>query len=179
MNGATWLYEHKQNHKKSSLKLLVRFWNNLIEMFLEWPFSESFLKFWSVNKHGISECRLLALYRHKEILVMSSLKATKKKLARAISKIRWAIQGHLGPLVSHEEILKKSSSLKPLIRFWNNFIEMFLFKSCSGNFDLSINLSLARGGYLHCTDIKKFLWILLWKQPPPPKKKKMTRDKKD
>ena len=80
-------YEHKQNLKKSSLKLLVRFWNNLIEVFLEWPFSELFLKFWSVNKHGISEWRLLALYRHKEILVNSSLKATKKKkLARAISK---------------------------------------------------------------------------------------------
>ena len=65
---------------------MVRFWNNLIEMFLEWPFSELFLKFWSVNKHGISEWRFLALYRHKEILVSSFLKATKKKLARAISK---------------------------------------------------------------------------------------------
>ena len=39
-----------------------------------------------VNKHGISEWRLLALYRHKEILVNSFLKATKKKLARAMSK---------------------------------------------------------------------------------------------
>ena len=76
--GATWLYEHKQIPKKSSQKLLVRFWNNLIEMFLEWPFSELFLKFWSVNKYGISEWRLLALYRHKEIPVNSSLKATKK-----------------------------------------------------------------------------------------------------
>ena len=84
-SGEWGLYEHKQNHKKSSLKLLVRFWNNLIEMFLEWPFSELFLKFWSVNKHGISEWRLLALYRHKEIHVNSSLQMT-KKMARAISK---------------------------------------------------------------------------------------------
>ena len=91
--GATWLYEHKQNHKKSSLKLLVRFWNYLIEMFLEWPFSELLLKFWSVNKHGISEWRLLALYRHKEILVNSFLKATKKKLGRAISKNQVSNQG--------------------------------------------------------------------------------------
>ena len=81
--GVTWQYEHKQNHKESSLKLLVRFWNNLIEIFLEWPFSELFLKFWSVNKHGISEWRLLALYRHKEILVNSSLKATKKKIGKS------------------------------------------------------------------------------------------------
>ena len=72
-------YEHKQIPKKSCLKVLVRFWNNLIEIFLEWPFSELFLKFWSVNKHGISEWGLLALYRLKEILVNSSLKATKKK----------------------------------------------------------------------------------------------------
>ena len=81
--GAIWLNEHKQNHKKSSLKLLVRFWNNLIEIFLEWPFSELFLKFWSVNKHGISEWRLLALYRHEEILVSSSLKPTKKKTGKS------------------------------------------------------------------------------------------------
>ena len=33
-----------------------------------------------------SEWRLLALYRHKEILVNSSLKTTRKKMARAISK---------------------------------------------------------------------------------------------
>ena len=53
-----------RNRWSDSLKLLVRFWNNLIEMFLERPFSELFLKFWSDNKHGISEWRLLALYRH-------------------------------------------------------------------------------------------------------------------
>ena len=100
--GATWLYEHKQNHKKSSQKLLVRFWNNLIEMFLEWPFSELFLKFWSVNKHSISEWRLLALYRHKEILVNSSMKARKKNWLEQSQKIKWAIQGHLGPLVSYD-----------------------------------------------------------------------------
>ena len=43
-----------------------------------------------VNKHGISEWGLLALYRHKEILVNSSLKATKKKKkwARVISKVQ-------------------------------------------------------------------------------------------
>ena len=86
--------------KKSSLKVLVRFWNNLIEMFLEWPFSKLFLKFWSVNKHGISEWRLLALYKHKEIVVNSFLKATKKKnWLEQSQKIGWAIQGHLGPLV--------------------------------------------------------------------------------
>ena len=97
-----YINKHKQNHKKSSLKLLVRFWNNLIEVFLEWPLSELFFKFWSVNKHSISEWRLLALYRHKEILVNSSLKATKKNWLEQSQKIRWAIQGHLGPIVFSE-----------------------------------------------------------------------------
>ena len=36
----------------------------------------------------------------KEILVNSSLKATKKNWLEQSQKIRWAIQGHLGPLVS-------------------------------------------------------------------------------
>ena len=108
--GATWLYEHKQNHKKSSLKLLVRFWNNLIEMFLEWPFSELFLKFWSVNKHGITVWRLLALYRHKEIHVNSSLKATKKNWLQQSQKIRWAIQSHLGPLVMSRDHISFSDN---------------------------------------------------------------------
>ena len=118
--GATWPYEHKQIPKKSSLKLLVRFWNNLIEMFLEWPFSELFLKFWSVDKHGtcISEWRLLALYRHKEVLVNSSLKTTKKKWLDQSQKIRWAIQDYLGPLVS----LKMSITMF----YWRNDTPSFV-----------------------------------------------------
>ena len=84
---------------KIFFETIGQIWNNLIEMFLEWPFSELFLKFWFVNKHDISELRLLAPYRHKEILVNSSLKATKKNWLEQSQKIRWAIQGHLGPLV--------------------------------------------------------------------------------
>ena len=61
------------------LKPLVRLRNNFIEMLLGWPFSKLFVKFWSIHKHGISECGLLALYKHIEILVNSSLKAEKKK----------------------------------------------------------------------------------------------------
>ena len=48
-------------------------------MFLELTLFRIVLEILIVNKHGISEWRLLALYRHKEILVNSSLKATKKK----------------------------------------------------------------------------------------------------
>ena len=39
-------------------------------------FQKWFAKFLSLNKHGISEWGLLALYGHKEILVNSSQKAT-------------------------------------------------------------------------------------------------------
>ena len=35
------LYWHEEILKKSSLRPLVRFWNNFTEMFLEWPFSKS------------------------------------------------------------------------------------------------------------------------------------------
>ena len=51
------------------------------------PFQNLFTKFRSVNKDGISEWGLLALYKHIAILVNSSLKAT-KKLAMVISKIQ-------------------------------------------------------------------------------------------
>ena len=32
-----------------------------------------------------------------------------------------------------------------------------LFKNCLQNFDLSINMALVNGGFLHYTDMKKFL----------------------
>ena len=86
--GATWLYEHKQIPKKYSLKLLVRFWNNLIEMFLEWPFPELFLKFLSVNKHGISEWRLLALYRQRNSCKFFSENKQKKKRGGGLSNFK-------------------------------------------------------------------------------------------
>ena len=88
------LYAHEQILKTSSLKPLVRFWNNFTEMFFGWPFSKIVGEIWSVNKHGICEWGLLALYGHKEILVNSSPKAQKKKWPWYSQKFRWAIQGH-------------------------------------------------------------------------------------
>ena len=32
-----------------------------------------------------------------------------------------------------------------------------LFKNCSQSFDLSVNMALVNGGFLHYTDMKKFL----------------------
>ena len=80
----------------------------------------------------------------------------------------WSVHKHgsgewgLLALYRHEEeILKKSSSLKPLVRIWNNFTVMFLvwpfLKNCSQNFDHSINMALVNGGFLHYTDMKKFI----------------------
>ena len=68
------LYRHEETLKKSSsLKLLIRFWNNFTGMFLGWPFSKLVheilihQKTWSPLGGG-----LFALYRHKEILKKSS-----------------------------------------------------------------------------------------------------------
>ena len=66
----------------------------------------------------------------------------------------------------HEEILK-SSSLELLVRFWNNFTEMFLgwpFAKIVHKILISTNMTLVNWGYLHYTDMKKFLKVLLlWK----------------
>ena len=63
-------------------------------------------------------------------------------------------------LYRHVEILKKSS-LKPLLRFWNSFAGLFLSwpfsKFVCKNFDPSIIMALVNGGFLHYTDMKKFL----------------------
>ena len=34
-----------------------------------------------------------------------------------------------------------------------------LFKKCLQNFDLSINMALVNGGFLHYTDMKKFMSV--------------------
>ena len=45
--------------------------------------------------------------------------------------------------------------------FHRNVPWVTLCKNCSRNFDLSINMALVCGGYVHYTDIKKFFRILL------------------
>ena len=49
------------------------------------------------------------------------------------------------------EIISKECSLD----------DMTLFKYCSRNFDPSLNMALVNGGFLHYTDMKKFLKNLL------------------
>ena len=67
----------------------------------------------------------------------------------------------------HNTDMKKF--LKYLLRNrWSDF-EIILqvcslgdpFQKCSRNFDLSINMALVNGGFLHCTDMKKFLKNLI------------------
>ena len=45
--------------------------------------------------------------------------------------------------------------------FYRNVPWVTLFKTCLRNFDPSINKALVNGGYLHYTDMKKFLKVLL------------------
>ena len=83
-----------------SPKPLGQFWPNLAGMFL----GRSSLK----NVHRIrQECFLVDLFQ---------------KLFRKL----WTVNKHgCGEWGLHEEIIKKSSFLKPLVWFWNNFTEMF------------------------------------------------------
>ena len=71
----------------------------------------------------------------------------------------WSVNpGEWGLLALYrlEKILKKSFSLKSLVRFWNNSTWMFLGWPNSWNFDLSINMALVNWGFLHYKDMKKF-----------------------
>ena len=58
------------------------------ECFLGYPFQKLSAKFLTVHTHGSGEWGLLALNGHKEILVNSPLKATKKKWLWSAKKFR-------------------------------------------------------------------------------------------
>ena len=68
----------------------------------------------------------------------------------------------------HYMDMKKKFLKNRLQNRWSDF-EIFhrnvpcvtLFKNCLQNFDLSINMALLNGGFLHYTDMKKFLKNLL------------------
>ena len=64
-------------------------------------------------------------------------------------------------IYGHEEILKKlflsKTAFQILKLFHRNVPWVTLFKNCSQNFDLSINMALVNGGFLHYTDMKKCL----------------------
>ena len=65
----------------------------------------------------------------------------------------------------HEDILKKSSSLKPLVRIWNYFTRFILvwpFQKLFTKF-WSVKKTLLPwgGGFFHCVTSKKFFKILL------------------
>ena len=65
---------------------------------------------------------------------------------------------------SHCRDMKKFLKNLLLRNCWSDFEiisqEYFMsdpFQNCSQNFDLSINMALVNGGFLHCRDMKKFL----------------------
>ena len=142
--GLLALYGHEEILKKSSSpKPLVRFWNNFAGMFL--GFQKVFAKFWFAQKHGSDEWGLLALYgdtkKFLKNLLLRNCRSDIEKISQECSfgdpfqKLFakfWSVHKHgsgewgLLALHGHEEILKKSSSLKLLVRFWNNFTGMFL-----------------------------------------------------
>ena len=137
--GLLALYGHEEILKKTSTKPLVRFWNNFTGVFLGWPFSKivrinmavvngGFLHYMDM-KIFLKNLLLRNRWSHFEVISQEcSLGDPFKKLFAKF----WSVHKHgsgewrLLALYGHEEILKKSSSPKPLVIFWNNFTGMFL-----------------------------------------------------
>ena len=107
-------------------------------------FKKLFVKFWFVKNCGSGEWGLLALSEMKEFLknlllwnrwsdfeIISQICSLGDPFQKLLAKF-WLVKKHgsgewgLLALKGNEEILKKFSSLKPLVRFWNNFSGMFL-----------------------------------------------------
>ena len=141
---------HYMDMKKKFLKNLF-LWNRLSdieiisqECSLFHPFQTVLTKFWSVHEHGSGEWGFLHYTDMKKFLknllricwsdfeIISQECSLGDPFQKLFAKF-WSVHKH-GPgewgllaLYGHEEeIHKKSSSLKPLVRFSNNFTGMFL-----------------------------------------------------
>ena len=114
--GAAEYYHYTNMNKFLKNSLLWNYWSDFeivsLKCSLSDPFQKLLAKFWSINKHGISE--LLALYKHTEVLVNSSLKARKKKLARIISKIQVSDPGPSWPSCYN---VRSDLALHPLLLY--------------------------------------------------------------
>ena len=87
----------------------------------------------------------------------------------------WSVHKHgsgergIFALYRHKENHKTSSCPKLHVWFWNNFTGMFLMwpfsDTCFRNFDPSVNMALVNGGFLHYTDMKKFIKNLPSQKP--------------
>ena len=139
---------HYRDMKKFLKNLLLRnCWSDFEIISQEYslcdPFQKLFAKFWSVYKYGSGEWALFALYGHEEILKKNfflqnrlsyfeiisqecSLGDPFQKLSAKFWSVNKYGSGEWGlfALYRHEEILKKSCSQKPQVRFWNNFTGM-------------------------------------------------------
>ena len=138
-------FSHYRDMKKFLKNLLLRNCGSYFEMIskeysLSDPFQNLFAKFWSVFKYGSGEWGLFALYGHEEILKkncflqnrLSDFEIISQECSlgdpfQKLSAKFWSVYKYglrkwgLFALYRHEEILKKSCSQKPLVRFWNNF----------------------------------------------------------
>ena len=112
------------------------------------PFQKLFAKFWSLEKNmaAMGEGDFLHFTDMKKFLknlllwnpwsnfeIISQECSLGDPFQKLFAKF-WSVEkpwppwggGRLCALYGHEEILKKSSSLKPLFRIWNNFTRLFL-----------------------------------------------------
>ena len=121
--------------KSSPLKPLVGLWNNFTDMFLGWPFSKivalvngGFLHYTEMKEFFKN---LLLWNRWSDCEIISQICSLGDPFQKLLVKF-WSVKkcgsGEWGllALYRNEGILKKSSSLKPMVRFWNNFTELLL-----------------------------------------------------
>ena len=103
------------------------------------PFQILLAKFWSVHKHGgflrymdMKKFLKRILRNHwSDFEIISQECSLGDPFQKLFAKF-WSVHKHVSgewgllALYGYEEILKKSSSPKPLVRFWNNFTGMLL-----------------------------------------------------
>ena len=136
-------FSHYRDMKKFLKNLLLRnCWSDFEIIWQECSFGDPlqklFAKFWSAEKHGSGKRGFLHYRDMKKFLknllwncwsdfeIISQECSLGDPFQKLIAKL-WSVykydSGEWGllALYRHEEILKKSCSQKPLVRFWNNF----------------------------------------------------------
>ena len=161
--------------KSSSLKPLVWFCNNFTGIFLGWPFSKivceilihrktwlplggDFLHYMDMKKF----LKNLLLRNCWSVFGIISEDCSLCDPFRKLFSNIWSVEkyGHGGRLFSLCGLQRNSSkffSSETACQILKLFIRIVpwvtLFKNCLRNFDLSVNMALANGSYLHCTNI--------------------------
>ena len=153
-------------------------------MFIRWPFSKSVSKILSTQETCLWWMGATCPIWHEEILKTSSHKAFVRfwnnftemfhrwPFSIFFSKL-WSVKKRGSgerelPALYAYKFLKYLLWMKRLVNwFYRDITLVTLIKNCLRILNPSKNMALANGGYLHYTDIRKFLDILLFRNGMP------------